>query len=306
MRKIKVMSVRRKFVVYLLSILILLAASIWWSVKMIYVRHINSDVALFLAKTYHLTAGRATTASEQLTIYLDDYIADEKFALEYLEKQALAKDEKFEMSTEQIRDITWEKVLRQNWVNHLAKKNKLTIVDQDVVDFYNSIGGQENLQQGLKSAKIDFGQYENHVIKPSIMEAKVYKYLLDNFNDLVGMQKAQNAYQALVDEGGVFEEVAKEFSDDMTYVEDSMFIDLEQLGDFGEPIKNLQVGEYSKIMVLPGNPGYYIIWRLQGASLDPDTSKEIKELRGIAIKAKSIDEFFSDWKTNAKISRWYK
>lgn len=306
MKKINIMSSRRKFAIWLGLILILLSASVWWSIKMIYARNLHNDIALLLAKTYRLTAGRVITTSEQFNIYLDDYIADEKFAFEYLEKQASAKGEKFEVTEEQIREITWEKVVRQNWVNHLANKNKITIVDQDVADFYNSIGGQENLQQGLKSAQINFGQYEDHVIKPSIMEAKVYKYLLDNFNDLVGMQKAQNAYQALVDEGGVFEEVAKEFSDDMTYVEDSMFINLEQLGEFGEPIKNLQVGEYSKIMVLPGNPGYYIIWRLQGSSLDPATNKEIKELRGIAIKAKSIDEFFSDWKTNAKISRWYK
>lgn len=307
MKKLNIVSPKKKTIVIFLVIIILLAASQWWSIRMIYARKLNNDTALFLAKVYRLTAGRAVTASsDQSTIYLADYIADEEFAFDYIKKQAKASNEGLSMTDQQIRETAWEKVLRQTWVDSIAEKNKISISPQDIEDFYASIGGQDTLEQGLKNADINVGRYKNFVILPSIIEAKVYKYLLDNFNDLAGMQKAQNAYKALVDDKGVFEEVAQKYSDDMTYVEDSMFVSLDELGEFGEPLKQLKTGEYSKIMVLPGNPGYYVIWLLKGTSLDEETQQEVKELRGIAIKAKSMDEFYADWKNNSKINQWYK
>lgn len=307
MKKLNIVSQKKKNIVIFLVIIILLVASQWWSIRMIYARNLNNDIALLLAKVYRLTAGRVVTASgDQSTVYLADYIADEEFAFDYIKKQAKASNEELSMTDQQIRETAWEKVLRQTWVDSLAEKNKISVSRQDIEDFYASIGGQDNLEQGLKDASINVGRYKNFVILPSIMEAKVYKYLLDNFNDLAGMQKAQNAYEALVDDKGVFEEVAQKYSDDMTYVEDSMFVNLDQLGEFGEPIKQLQAGEYSKIMVLPGNPGYYVIWLLKGTSIDEETQQEVKELRGIAIRAKSMDEFYTDWKNNSKINQWYK
>jgi hypothetical protein len=307
MKKLNIVSPKKKTIVIFLVIIILLVASQWWSIRMIYARKLNNDTALFLAKVYRLTAGIVVTASsDQSTIYLADYIADEEFAFDYIKKQAKASNEGLSMTDQQIRETAWEKVLRQTWVDSIAEKNKISISPQDIEDFYASIGGQDTLEQGLKNADINVGRYKNFVILPSIIEAKVYKYLLDNFNDLAGMQKAQNAYKALVDDKGVFEEVAQKYSDDMTYVEDSMFVNLDELGEFGEPLKQLKTGEYSKIMVLPGNPGYYVIWLLKGTSLDEETQQEVKELRGIAIKAKSMDEFYADWKNNSKINQWYK
>ncbi len=306
MKKFNTVSFKKKTLILVVVALILIVASQWWTIRMIYAKKFNGDVAMLFARIYHLSAGNVVNSGGNIDIALADYISDENFAFDYLKKQASAKGEEFTTSDQEVREIAWDKILRQTWVENIAKNNKISINDQDIADFYESMGGKDNLQQGLQKAKVNASNYESFVIKPSIMEAKVYKYLLDNFNDLAGMQKAQNAYQALVDNKKDFEEVAKEFSDDMTYVEDSMFVSTDQLGEFGEPIKNLQPGEYTKIMTLPGNPSYYIIWRLQSNSIDPETKQEVKELRGIAIKAKSMDEFFSDWKNNSQINQWYK
>ncbi len=307
MKKLNIVSLKKKFIIIFLAVVILLVASQWWTIRLIYDRKLNNDTALLFAKVYRLTAGKVvTTNNGQSNIYLADYIADEEFAFDYIKKQAKASNEELGMTDQQIRETAWEKVLRQTWVDSVAEKNKISVSQQDFEDFYASIGGQESLEQNLKNAGINVGRYKDFVILPSIVEAKVYKYLLDNFNDLAGMQKAQNAYTALVDEKGKFEDVAKKYSDDMTYVEDSMFVNLDQLGEFGEPIKQLKNDEYSKIMILPGNPGYYVIWLLKGTSIDEETKQEVKELRGIAIRAKSMDEFFADWKNNSKINQWYK
>lgn len=303
---IRIVNKQKKIVILVFVVLALLVASQWWSIRMIYAGQLNHDTAFLLAKIYRLNAGTVVTGDQKLNIRLTTYLSDEKFALDYLRKQSKTRGEELNMSEEQMKGIAWDKVLRQTWVDNLATNNKITIGDQDYEDFYVSIGGKENLEQSLESAEIDFGKYEKFVIKPSILEARVYKYLLDNFNDLEGMQKAQNAYQALVDDGDKFEDVAQEFSDDMTYVHDSMFVSIEELGEFGEPIKALEPGEYSKIMVLPGNPGYYVIWLLQGTSFDEEAQKEIKELRGIAIRAKSIEDFYTDWQNNSQINQWYK
>lgn len=303
---VNMIKTRKKIIILIFLVLVLLAASQWWSIRMIYAGKFNQDTAFFLAKIYRLNAGDIVIGNQKINIGLATYLADEKFAFDYLRKQAKSKGEELNMSTEQMKDIAWDKVLRQTWVDNLADKNKVVISDQDFEDFYTSIGGQDGLEQSLKNANIDFDQYKKFVITPSILEARVYKYLLDNFNDLEGMQKAQNAYKALVDDHQKFEDVAQEFSDDTTYVNDSMFVSVEELGEFGEPIQALQAGEYSKIMVLPGNPGYYVIWLLKGTSVDDATQKEIKELRGIAIRAKSMEDFYADWKNNSQINKWYK
>jgi hypothetical protein len=306
MKKLSNINSKKKFIILVSVILILLALSQWWTIRMIYARKLNNDTALFFAKIYYLKAAQVVTGDNKLNVYLGDYIAEEKFDFDYIKKQVKAANQEQNINDQQIREIVWDKVLRQVWVSDLATRNKISTTKQDFEDFYTSAGGKENLEKNLKNEGIDKGDYKNLVIKPSIMEAKVYKYLLDNFNDLSGMQKAQNAYQALVEDNGVFEDVAKEFSDDMSYSDNSMFINVEQLGELGEPIKNLQTGEYSKIMVLPGNPAYYMIWRLQGTSIDEESKQTVKELRGIAIKAKSMDEFYADWKNNSQINKWYK
>lgn len=295
-----------KKVLILVTFLVLVVASQWWCIRLVYAKKINGNLALMFAKVYHLSAGRIENSGEIINVSLLDYVGNYSFTLDFIKKQALASGENIDIPDQQIKDEIWDKVLRESWLNNLAKHNKITINNQDIEDFYASSGGKESRQESLKKIGINIEQYEKFVIKPSIIEAKTYKFLLDNFNDLAGMQKAQNAYKALVDDKGVFEVVAKEYSDDLTYVTDSMFINVDQLGDFGEPIKNLQVGEYSKIVVLPGNPSYYVIWRLQGNTVEPETKQEVKELRGVAIKAKSMDEFFADWKNNSKINQKYK
>lgn len=298
-------SAKMKKISILIGLLLVIVASQWWCVQLVYSEKITGNLALLFAKVYHLSAGQVENSGQLLKVSLADYIQNKEFTIDFVKKQALASGENIDISDQQIKDETWDKVLRESWLNNLAKNNKITVNNQDVEDFYASLGGKESRQESLKKVGINIGQYENHVIKPLALEAKIYKFLLESFNDLAGIQKAQNAYKALVDEKGVFEEVAKKFSDDMTYVEDSMFINVDQLGEFGDSIKNLQVGEYSKIVVLPGNPGYYAIWRLQGSSIEPETKQEIKEVRGIAIKAKSMDEFFTEWKNNSKINQRY-
>lgn len=306
MKTIQFSKTKNKIIVLVVAVLLLLAASQWWTIKMIYAQKLKGDTALFFAKAYRLTAGRAVGPNEQLTIYLSDLLQDQVFAQDYIKKESAAEKNPVNFSDQDIKDMVWKKVLKQAWIDHLAKKDKITLQDQDLEDFYKGVGGLDTLKDGLKSANINFEQYQNFVVKPSVMEAKVYKSLLDNFNDLAGMQKAQNAYKALVDDKKPFADVAAEFSDDKTYIDSSMFVRDDELGEFGEPIKNLKPGEYSKIMVMPGNPGYYVIWLLKGVAPDPETKQEVKELRGIAVQAKSMDEFYQEWQNSVKISQWYK
>lgn len=306
MKKIQFPKTKNKIIVLVAAFIVLLAASQWWTIKMIYAHKINGETALFFARLYHLTAGRAVGSNEHLTVGLADYLRDETFALDYVKKEALAQNQDSNISDVQIKEMVWDKILKQTWVASVARKNKIAINDQDFQDFYNSTGGMETMKTEIEKLSIDFKQYEDFVVRPTIMEAKVYKFLLENFSDMEGMQKAQNAYKALVDENKPFKEVATQFSEDTTYVDNSLFVSDEQLGEFGQPIKDLKVGDYSKIMVLPGNPGYYVIWHLLGIAPDPETQQDVKELRGIIITAKSMDQFFGEWKDASKISQWYK
>lgn len=300
----------KKFII-ILVILILLAASQWWAVSLVYNKKLNSHLSLSLAKIYHLSAGRIVGPEQTFVISLADYLENIDFAKKYLASQ-VAQSQTEEMgnfqmpSDDSIKEAAWRKIAKDYWLNFLANKNNLSVSEQDIKDIIEENGSFEEYKNNIEQdLGLDFDTYERLVIKPSVLEAKVYQFLLENYNDREGMEKAQNAYDALSKDNKDFASVAKEYSDDMTYVDQSWFVAADDLGDFTEPVSKLSPGQYSQIVVVPGSPGAYIILKLLSSAPDPTTGKEVKELRGIAIQAKSIEDFFDAFLQSSDVKQWY-
>ncbi len=304
---IKIPKPNKKFL-FIIVIIILLAASQWWSIRMVYSQQFKGQTAFWLAKLYHLSAGQVEKDNKKISIALTDYLANQDLGERYIAKKlASGSNQDTVLSAENISDSTWQKVLQEAWIKEIAQKYDIKVSNEDTEEYLKGIDDIENLKKTINADfGVSFETYQNLVIKPLILQAKVYQYFLENFNDMEGMKNAQAAYDALVKEKRDFKEVAKQYSDDLQYVDSSLFLKDSQLGSFGDPIRNLEPGGYSKIVILPGDPGAYVIWRLESRASDPTSQENVFELRGIAIAAKSMGQFLNDYLSGAQINRLYK
>ena len=176
----------------------------------------------------------------------------------------------------------------------------VNISDQEVDDSLSQLDDLDVFKNMAEEEfGIDFEEYKRFVAKPSILEAKVYETLIDNYNDREGIQIAQSAYDAL-EQGDDFVEVAEIYASDMTFVENSIWLTEEELIGMYEPIKTLSVNGFSKIV---NTPGAYIIWKLE--SKNQEDNKNIYEVKSIVIMAKTLQSFLDDYLALAEIEKIY-
>lgn len=285
----------KKIVWIIIIFLIILTASQYLAVKMVYAKKLTGQPAYFLARLYNLKAGTIFFAEEHQALSLADFFANQKFVLNFLTKQGQSLDR------EQVDDMIWERLIKNFWLEYLAKETHTNISDNDIDVYINQLNDLEDLQ---RTAREDFGisfaQYKDMVIKPVILEDQMYAFLLDNYNDQVGINKAQDAYEDL-ESGQDFTAVAKKYSDDMTYIDSSFYLTEAELVDFYEPIKKLLPDQFSKIVTVPGA---YIIWKLE--SINQSEGANIYEVKGIFIAAKTMESFFQDFIASAQVDKKYK
>lgn len=285
---------KKKIILGIIILIALLAASQWVLVKMVYAKKLTGGPAYFFARAYNLQAGSIIKDDSQKSLKLSEFFNNQKFVLNFL------KNQKQELSQDQIDAMIWERLLKNYWLAQMAQEANLEVSDSDIDQYLAQLNDAEELR---RTAREDFGvsfdEYKNMVIKPVILEDKVYTFLLDNYNDMAGINKAQDAYEAL--EGGQdFSQVAGEYSDDMTYVDSSFYLNETELIDFYEPISRLKAGEFSKIITLPGA---YIIWKVE--SINESEGQKVYEVKGIFIAAKTIDSFFEDFIATVQVDKTY-
>ncbi len=277
-------------------VIIILILLQWVGVKMIYAGKLDGQLAYLMAKVYHLKAGIIEKDDDKLVLLMSDFVDNKKFVNSFLSNGDNAK----EIPEEAIDEIVWDKMVKEAWLDHIADRFDVNISDKEVDDNLSQL---DDLAKFKSMAEEEFGinfeDYKRFVAKPSILEAKVYEVLIDNYNDIEGIQKAQNAYDALAG-GRDFFEVAKIYADDMTFVENSVWLSEDELVSMYEPIKNLSVGDFSKIV---NTPGAYIIWKLE--SINQEDDKNIYEVKSIVILAKTLQGFLDDFLAVAKIEKIY-
>jgi len=205
------------------------------------------------------------------------------------------------VSEEEISGLVWNKLLKQAWLSKLADENNIEINDNDIAYYINAVGGQEILEENITSQGVSVDEYKEFLIKADILEAKVYDYLISNFKDEDGVLRIQEAYALLEAENGEnWDEVAREYSEDINLSENSFWLSEEELIDIYEPIIEIEAGEFSKIVQVPIG---YVIWHLD--SILENDEKVMRELRGIFIYSKNIEDFFHDYLETVKINKKY-
>lgn len=286
---------RKRIIWGVIIFVVVLVASQYLAIKMVYAKKLTGQPAYFLASTYNLKAGTVAFGEENKTLRLSDFFANQKFVLNFLKKQDQPLDQG------QIDNMIWERLIKNFWLEYLAKEANINISDSDIDTYINQLNDLEDLQRTAREDfDISFVQYKEMVIRPVILEDRMYAFLLDNYNDQDGINKAQDAYEDL-ESGQDFKTVAQQYSDDMTYVDSSFYLAESELVDFYEPIKKLAAGQFSKIITLPGA---YVIWKVE--SINQADGETVYEVKGIFIAAKTMDSFFEDFMANIQVDKIYK
>ncbi|MBT6690809.1 hypothetical protein HOB10_00545 [Candidatus Parcubacteria bacterium] len=286
----------------LIVIIIFLIASQWLAVRMVYKHKLNGTPAVVLAGLYNLKAGTIDEIDQSFVISLSEYLKHREFVLEYIIK---AGDPA--MSESDADSMVWNRLIKNTWLNKLAEENDLSINDEEFDAYLQEVPDLDSFKQEVETEMgVSFDDYSELMIKPLMLETKVYDHLIFNFGDIEGVNKIQAAYGEL--EGGSdFLSVAQEYSDDMTYVDNTLWVSEDELSIMYDPVRDLKEGEFSKIVHIPGSygtaPGGYMIWFVE-SSLEEE-GKDSKELRGIFVAAKGVDEFLIDYLEQVNINKLY-
>lgn len=309
MQNTKISNRMRKNIILVLVIILLVALSQWVAVKMIYAHKIEGQTASLMASWYNLKAGSVEKDEEELKIYLSDYLVNKDFVDNFIDKQMEQASDGLSpnnpeqsISDQDIDEIVWQKIVKDAWLNNIAVKNELVVTQQELDEYINLVGGSDYLKDITENEyNLSFDDYVGLVVKPRVLEDKIYNFLLSNYQDKEAVARIQEAYTLLTMENGEnWQSVAQQYSDDMTYVDNSLWLQEEDLVDFYEVIKYLEVGQVSKIVKVPTG---YIIWKLQSLSSDGD--QRSYEVRSIFVSAKTISDFFNDFLNEAKIKKIY-
>src|SRR3989344_209510 len=289
------MKIKKKHII-IIVVLILVALSQVALVSLVYAHKLPESLAVLVARAYRLKAGSISKGGEKLDVYISDYFFNQDIISQFINAQqakasARGDQDYIPPKAEEINDTIWEKMIKEAWLGYISRQADIRVNPEDLEVYLQSVGDQEALrQEAEKDFNFSFADYQQAVIEPFILEAKVYKYLLSNFSDQEGGQKAQQAYQAL-ESGKDFTEVAKEYSDDPIYSDKSLWLSEDSLSDFYEPIRNLKPGEFSEIVI---SPVAYVIWYVRDV-VSEESQAPVWEVRGIFIEAKSIESFLDDY-----------
>ncbi|PLX26395.1 hypothetical protein C0580_00010 [Candidatus Parcubacteria bacterium] len=283
----------KKNILIIAAVVLIIFLTQLLGVNLVKYEKITGGTGQWFAKTYGLKAATIYDGDEVIDVPMKDYLEVRDFIANFKDPDIQGFDGQA--------DLAWDRLLRNVWLNQLAEEKDLFVTDEEMESYINYyIPDLEEFKQNTQEEfGVSYDDYKKFVIEPTALELKVYNYLLVNYNDIEGVSKAQGAYDAL-SAGQDFEEVGAIFSDDMTLVEGSVYLTEEQLVGFYEPIKELSVGEFSKIVQIPMPPGYalwYVTDELE------EEGEQLKEVKAIFVNAASVDDFFNAYLDKVEIKK---
>jgi hypothetical protein len=288
---------KKKIVIICSIFVILVVASQWLAIKMVQAHKLSGWSADWLTQTYNLKAGSINDPvnKQKIDIKLVDYLTNEKFINKFL-----ASNQDVKMTPEEVKQAVWDRLIKDAWLVKIAKENKLEVTTQELEDYVNQIPDLDQLKEASeKNFGLSWEQYKLMVIKPLVLEEKIYNFLLAQTGGDEGATKIQQAHEALVN-GKDFAEVAKQFSDDLTYLDNPVWASQAEMPEIYDPVKDLKVGDFSEVIQVPGA---YVIWQV--ASETTAVGQEAKELKAILVQAKTIDYWLSDYLTKVEVKKNY-
>jgi hypothetical protein len=266
-------------------------------VRLVYAHKLPVNFSYYISKIYNLKAGTVSDQTSAYNISLATYL-DHYRSLEHY----LADNE----DNVDISELAWQRAVKDHWTETLSNNYDLAVTEQEIEEYLEDAVMMDQdpesfAQFSQETYGLSINKFKELIIRPYLVEIRVYQYLLDNYNDKEGIERAQDAYKAL-EAGRDFVDVAKEFATDATYAENSVWLSDEDLVDFYEPIKELGEGEFSKIVIMPGA---YLLWQVDSIVQDLESGTTAREARSIFIQAKGLDQFFQEYLDLADINKTY-
>ena len=238
---------------------------------------------------------------------MKDYLENKIFIDQFVQKQIDSQSDDPTIFIDQLPQgeeldgLLWHKISKDAWLKKIAKANNILVSQEDLDDYFNSVGGLDELKEEIQENNLPFTDYNKLVIESFVLELKVHQYLLENYRDTLGVSRIQEAYTLLEnEEGRNFEEVAKIYSDDLPYSQNINWLKEVELVDFYQPIKELEIGGFSKVVQIPIG---YIIWYLDSSK--EEEGEKLWGVKGLFVAAQSIEDFLDNYLSQANFQKLY-
>lgn len=293
------MTIKKSALWFIVLVLVFLVLQ-FVGVKLLYAHKLPTSFGHFLAKIYHLSAGEIKDQDNSYDVSLTRFLDHQKSLNYYVQKNP---ENSFQDAD--LVDVAWQRAIKDAWLEHMAEKFEIKVDNKEVEEYLKSSTVIDQEKQSFSDFSketygISLDKFKEIIIRPFLLEAKVYQRMLEEYNDPEGMKKAQEAYAAL-ESGRDFVEVAKEFSVDLTYIESGIWLRESELVDFYQPIKDLEIGKFSQIVI---TPGAYVIWKLESI-VDGEAGEKIWQAKPLFVEARSLEDFFQQYIQIAKITKKY-
>lgn len=305
----------KKFIIAGLVLLIFVLINIL-AIKLVYANKITGAPANFFAKLYNLKAGIIHEPDQDLPIYLSDYFDNVNFVNGYLEAK-LKQEENKSTSTDNIFDpfpltempdksvidkVIWDKLVKEAWVKKIAREKEISLTDDQIKERLDVFGDAEKIKKTMEDDYgLSFELYKKFLAEPAILEAEIYGRLIEDYQDIEGVQKIQEAW-AWLEQGENFNDIAKKYSEDMSFIENTLWLTETDDSGLYDSVADLNVGDFSKIVQLPIG---YVIWYVESEAYDEETETNAKEVRGIFVASKTFESFYKDYLSQVDIERKY-
>ncbi|MFA5880347.1 MAG: peptidylprolyl isomerase [Candidatus Margulisiibacteriota bacterium] len=242
-------------------------------------------------------------------IFLADYWNDSE-TLNYFYTNQVAQGAYKEIPPEsEVKNIVWDRLLNMTIVNSLAKKYKLVVSPEEVrteIDkLVNEAGTREKLADNLyEFYQWDIDTFSNKVIKPYLLEQKVWQQLSsDPTYEQTAQSEAQEVLSRIRQNPDAFADIAKEASDDPGSKDKGGDLGYFNLGvmipEFEQAALALEPGQISDLVKTQF--GYHII-KLEDKKVSEENPDDIQlKASHILIALPTFSEIIEEQKQIHKI-----
>ena len=106
-------------------VIIILVISQYLAIRLVYAHKLENSLGVLFSRVYNLKAGDIEKDGNKVPVFLEEYLKYKDSLKNYL------KDNNQEID---INEVVWERIIKNTWLDKIAKDNKLEVTKDEVDD----------------------------------------------------------------------------------------------------------------------------------------------------------------------------
>jgi len=287
------------------ALLILIVAGLGFVTYRALNKMATDKMTISVARTIKLPAGMVGNKVIAYSDFADDILAVTKFY-----EVNKANNQGTPPTISEIRKSVWERLAKNAVLKKLAKKESVSVSDEDVNNEYEKFSTEVgSAEKAASMVKDTYGwtpeQFKSKIIQPYLLQQKLAVSGVASSLEADSEKKANDVLAKVKEGKETFEDLAKQFSEDGSAENGGnlgWFGPGAMVKEFEDATSKLEVGKTSELV--KSQFGFHIIKLLESKK---DKNGEMQwNASHILIRFASFDQFLSQAVKDEKIWKWVK